>query len=1324
MQAIINFFNAPKPYYRLLVVITVLSSLILAPVQKTVSASGAECHAGSPVSGAYLVTVCIESPVDGAVVSGDTSVTITYDVAGANPGIQKLLFYLGGQYLLTDYAAPYTFVIPTTKFVDGSRLLEAEVHMRDTEVIGRAAVNLTFNNGITETPVNTNDFTPASGTTPAAGKPFVLVATGDGASGEPKAVAVENMIASWNPNMFLYLGDVYDDGTSTEFYNWYGSGSDHFSQFRAITNPTVGNHEYQHTGNQQYAAPGYFDYWDNVDHYYSFNAAGWHVISLDSTSQFNQTALDSEQYLWLQDDLTNNSAACTIVYFHHPLFNVGSEEPALRMSAMWALMAQHGVDVVLTGHDHDYQRWYPLNGQGELDPNGITEFVVGTGGHGIQDFTRNDPPEPRLAIGFDTPPAAFGALRMELNQDGAAFQFVNTQGHVLDSGSIGCDPNTADTTNPNAPTNLTTTAVGSTHADLSWTSATDNVGVTGYKIYRNGTLLDTVGTTTTYSDNTIVGSGSYQYQVRAVDAAGNESGLSNQTMVTAPLLFSDGFESGNMTPNWTQNTGINVLTGEVYDGAFAARATSTGSAKWAYKQLASAQNEVYYRLRFKLINLVSNVYLMRFRTSNGTSLLGVYVANTGKLAYRNDASGSTVTSTTTVSTGVWHDLQVRALINGGSGQTEVWLDGIRINALSKPETLGLTSIGRIQVGENSTGRTFDVAFDNVTVNTSFIDMTPPTVALDEPAENAMVKEEVTVSAATSDGTAIDRVEFFANGTLIDTDYTAPYSIIWDSTTASDGPVTLTARAVDIGLNATTSAGRPVMVDNTPPSTTIDSGPEGIVSSNSATFTFSSNETASHLCRIDGEDIENCGSPQTFDNLFDGNHTFEVVASDLAGNTDPSPASRTWTVDTGGPTVTPTFTKTPTNTPTNTPTATNTSTPTNTPTRTPTRTPTFTITPTFTATATQPGQLFTFTPVADAYVKAANPATNYGTATTLRTDASPIVRSYLRFNVQGLNTSIKRVTLRIFANSNSNTGYIVSSVADNTWTESAINYNNSPSVGGPLGSSGGVTGGTWATIDITTHITGNGTYNLALTSTSSTEISLSSRESVVNAPQLIVEAEFGPTATPSPTTAPTNTPTLTPSPTFGPTATPSNTPTLTATPSHTFTPSATSSPTATFTPTATAAISTFTFNPVADAYTNEASANTNYGLATTLRADASPLVRSYLRFDVQGVTGTVTRVTLRIFTNSSSNAGYEVRKVADNTWSEGTINHGNAPAMDGVTTTFGSFGANAWTSVDITSLITGNGSYNIGLTTTSGTAFSLASRESGANAPQLVIETTP
>jgi hypothetical protein len=118
------------------------------------------------------------------------------------------------------------------------------------------------------------------------------------------------------------------------------------------------------------------------------------------------------------------------------------------------------------------------------------------------------------------------------------------------------------------------------------------------------------------------------------------------------------------------------------------------------------------------------------------------------------------------------------------------------------------------------------------------------------------------------------------------------------------------------------------------------------------------------------------------------------------------------------------------------------------------------------------------------------------------------------------------------------------------------------------------------------------------------------------------------------------------------------------------------------------------------------------------------VLSYLRFEVQGLPGTVTQATLRIFTNSSSSTGYEVRNVADTSWGESTINYTNAPVYDAVTSTSGLFGAGIWTTVDVTSLITGNGTFSIALTTTSSTAFSLASRESGANAPQLIIETSP
>jgi hypothetical protein len=138
------------------------------------------------------------------------------------------------------------------------------------------------------------------------------------------------------------------------------------------------------------------------------------------------------------------------------------------------------------------------------------------------------------------------------------------------------------------------------------------------------------------------------------------------------------------------------------------------------------------------------------------------------------------------------------------------------------------------------------------------------------------------------------------------------------------------------------------------------------------------------------------------------------------------------------------------------------------------------------------------------VNADGPTTNYGTSTTLRIDGSPIVRSYLRFTVQGLGGTVTRATLRIFANSAATSGSVANVVNDNTWSENTINYNNAPPLSSALGSSGPISAGTWFNMDVTVYITGNGTYNLALITPGSTAISLASRESGVNTPQLIIE----------------------------------------------------------------------------------------------------------------------------------------------------------------------------------------------------------------------------
>jgi hypothetical protein len=191
---------------------------------------------------------------------------------------------------------------------------------------------------------------------------------------------------------------------------------------------------------------------------------------------------------------------------------------------------------------------------------------------------------------------------------------------------------------------------------------------------------------------------------------------------------------------------------------------------------------------------------------------------------------------------------------------------------------------------------------------------------------------------------------------------------------------------------------------------------------------------------------------------------------------------------------------------------------------------------------------TVNPNADAYVDATYPSTNYGTLTSLRTDGSPIVNSYLRFSVSTLSGAVSKATLRIYANSSLSVGYVLHAVSNNTWSETTITSGNAPAMGATLGQPAAITAATWTSVDVTSFVTGNGTFTFGITDPSATALSLASRESA-NPPQLVITTGSGtlPTATPvlpTATTAassptPTKAATNTPAPVA--TATPVNTP---------------------------------------------------------------------------------------------------------------------------------------------------------------------------------------
>jgi chitodextrinase len=150
--------------------------------------------------------------------------------------------------------------------------------------------------------------------------------------------------------------------------------------------------------------------------------------------------------------------------------------------------------------------------------------------------------------------------------------------------------------------------------------------------------------------------------------------------------------------------------------------------------------------------------------------------------------------------------------------------------------------------------------------------------------------------------------------------------------------------------------------------------------------------------------------------------------------------------------------------------------------------------------------------------------------------------------------------------------------------------------------------------------------------------------------------------------------------------------------------------------------TYTFEPVADAYVAGDFATTNFGTSAVLKADATPALQSYLRFNVGDVNGTVTKAILRLYTTSSSAAGYQVRRVNSQGWEEGSVSYAGAPSVGSVIGSSGNFAMGNWTNVNVTSFVTGNGVYDFALTTTSTATLNFNSREAGSNQPQLVIET--
>jgi acid phosphatase type 7 len=239
-----------------------------------------------------------------------------------------------------------------------------------------------------------------------------------------------DLVLNATPDRVLTVGDnQYDKGRIREFQNAYDKT---WGQFKELTRPTPGNHEYL-TEN----AKGYFNYFETLagpSHrgYYSFHEEDWLLLALNSNLNLKRRK-GERQMEWLRRKLTSSDAECTLAYMHHPLYSSGEHGNNSGKRPMYRLLNAAGTELILAGHDHNYERFAPINANGERRDDGFREIVVGTSGANLRPIA-NVKPHSKVR-NADT----FGVLQLTLSLDAYSWEFVPEAGETFtDSGNDTC----------------------------------------------------------------------------------------------------------------------------------------------------------------------------------------------------------------------------------------------------------------------------------------------------------------------------------------------------------------------------------------------------------------------------------------------------------------------------------------------------------------------------------------------------------------------------------------------------------------------------------------------------------------------------------------------------------------------------------------------------------------------------------------------------------------------------------------------------------------------------------------------------------------------
>jgi hypothetical protein len=277
----------------------------------------------------------------------------------------------------------------------------------------------------------------------------VVIAAGDiamcGTTGDEGTAAIVDSVlrddsAAHVENAVITMGDnAYPsgrEGARNDFERCFTPswGSKRIMQF---IHPATGNHDFETV-----MGPGYYEYFGDKagppgKGYYSFDIGKWHAISLNSEilvgPRYDSGQLKAQED-WLRQDLKDHGKPCTLAYWHRPLFSSGIHGPTPEVQGLWNILYENGVDLVVNGHEHHYERFLPQTPAGVADSvKGIEQIIAGTGGADLRGLQYPVSPNSAMQItGY------FGVLKLTLGDGEYRDAFLDADGRVWDRSGRKC----------------------------------------------------------------------------------------------------------------------------------------------------------------------------------------------------------------------------------------------------------------------------------------------------------------------------------------------------------------------------------------------------------------------------------------------------------------------------------------------------------------------------------------------------------------------------------------------------------------------------------------------------------------------------------------------------------------------------------------------------------------------------------------------------------------------------------------------------------------------------------------------------------------------